>query len=185
MTKPFKTQPKAIRDQCKSDRERLFDEFVVARYQALRRTAYLLCGDWHQAEDLVQIALEKVFASWHRMRDPGAVDTYTRRVMIRGFLDTKRLRSSREFPTATLPDPPDAPGHDADSARRLALLAALGRVSPGYRAVLVLRYWEDQSVEETAALLGRSSTAIRSAASRGLDQLRTILGESLIDIAHS
>ncbi|MGW9208828.1 SigE family RNA polymerase sigma factor [Embleya sp. NPDC055664] len=166
----------------RQERERMFDEFVAARYQALRRTAYLLCGDWHQAEDLVQNALEKVFASWHRMRDPGAVDAYTRRVMVRGFVDGKRLRGSREFPAATVPDGSAVP---EDSARRLALLAALGKVSPGYRAVLVLRYWEDQSIEETAAILGRSSSAVRSAASRGLDQLRAILGESVTDIAHA
>ncbi|MYS87494.1 SigE family RNA polymerase sigma factor [Embleya scabrispora] len=162
------------------EKERLFDEFVTARYHALRRTAYLLCGDWHQAEDLVQTALTKVYATWHRMRDTDAVDSYTRRVLVRGFIDTKRLHSGREVLSEAFPD---AAATDVDSARRLALLSALGQVSPVYRAVLVLRYWEDQSVEETSALLGRSSSAVRSAASRGLEQLRAILGDSVHDIA--
>ncbi|WP_331767559.1 SigE family RNA polymerase sigma factor [Embleya sp. NBC_00896] len=166
----------------KPEKERLFDEYVAARYPALRRTAYLLCGDWHQAEDLVQNALERVYSTWHKMRDPGAVDTYTRRVMVRGFVDGKRLRASRELPSAEVPD---AASPGPDSARRLALLAALGQVTPVYRAALVLRYWEDQSVEETAALLGRSSSAVRSASSRGLEQLRAILGDSVHEIARS
>lgn len=165
------------------EKERLFDEFVTTRYHALRRTAYLLCGDWHQAEDLVQTALTKVYATWHWMRDTDAVHSYTRRVMIRGFIDAKRLRSGREVVSDSIPD--TTATADVDSARRLALLTALGQVTPVYRAVLVLRYWEDQSVEETSALLGRSSSAVRSATSRGLDQLRAILGDSLQDIARS
>ncbi|MDI2125936.1 SigE family RNA polymerase sigma factor [Yinghuangia seranimata] len=165
--------------------ERQFEEFVAARSRPLLRTAYLLCGDWHLAEDLVQTALAKLYAVWHRVHDTESVEAYTRRVLVRVYVDTRRKRSSQELPSADIPDPGVPPGAGEDSARRLALLAALARVTPVYRAVLVLRFWEDQSVEETAALLGKSSAAVRSATTRGLEQLRRVLGESVHDIARA
>jgi len=162
------------------DRESLFDEFVSARYGALRRTAYLLCGDWHLAEDLVQSVLIKMYARWPRLRNPETAGAYARTTLVRTYIDSRRRMASRELAGTELPETA-APGTDPD--RRVALLAALAQVSPAYRAVLVLRYWEDQSVEEAAAILNRSSGTVRSDAHRGLAQLRSILGDSLSEIA--
>jgi RNA polymerase sigma-70 factor (sigma-E family) len=162
------------------ERERLFEQFAAARYGALRRTGYLLCGDWHLAEDLVQSTLIKVYGRWPRLRDPDTAGGYARTTLVRTFVDGRRRRSAGEVASA---EPPETAAVRADPDRRLALLAALAQVSPGYRAVLVLRYWEDQSVEECAAILNRSSGTVRSDAHRGLAQLRTILGDSVQEIA--
>lgn len=164
------------------EREAAFTAYATTRYGALRRTGYLLCGDWHAAEDLVQITLGKVYAKWHRIRDPAAVHAYARQVLVRAYVDQTRRRGHGEIPVAELPD---APAHGVDTDRRLALLAALAQVSPGYRAVLVLRFWEDQSIEQTCELLGKSSSAVRSATTRGLEQLRGILGPALADLAYA
>ncbi|WP_380284855.1 SigE family RNA polymerase sigma factor [Kitasatospora purpeofusca] len=172
------------------DQERTFDEFVAGRYAALRRTGYLLCGDWHLAEDLVQTTLVKLYARWPRLREPEAAYGYARTTLVRAYIDTRRRRGSHEL---TAPEPAllvedgrnggRAAGPQADPERRLALLTALARVSPAYRAVLVLRFWEDQSIESTAAALRQSSGAVKSATNRGLTQLRAILGDSVHEIA--
>lgn len=163
------------------EQESAFDAFVVARGGALRRTAYLLCGDWHQAEDLVQTALAKVYVRWHRIRDPDAVHAYVRQIVARAFMDMYRKRSSREQPIGEIPEVTQS--RDGDPDTRLALLAALAQVSPGCRAVLVLRFWEDLSIEQTAQLLGRKSGSVRASTTRGLEQLRTILGDHVFELA--
>ncbi|MFB8237252.1 sigma-70 family RNA polymerase sigma factor [Kitasatospora purpeofusca] len=172
------------------EHERLFDEFVAGRYAALRRTGYLLCGDWHLAEDLVQTTLVKLYARWSRLQAPEAAYGYARTTLVRTYLDIRRRRGSQELasadPAVLLEDGRDDGRRDAapaDPERRLALLAALARVSPAYRAVLVLRFWEDQSIESTAAALRQSTGAVKSATNRGLAQLRGILGDSVHEIA--
>ncbi|MFB7471211.1 sigma-70 family RNA polymerase sigma factor [Kitasatospora sp. NPDC056184] len=172
------------------DQERTFDEFVAGRYAALRRTGYLLCGDWHLAEDLVQTTLVKLYARWSRLREPEAAYGYARTTLVRAYIDTRRRRGSHEL---TAPEPAllvedgrngeRSAGAQPDPERRLALLAALAQVSPAYRAVLVLRFWEDQSIESTAAALRQSAGAVKSATNRGLTQLRAILGDSVHEIA--
>ncbi|WP_327676482.1 sigma factor [Kitasatospora sp. NBC_00458] len=175
------------------EQERSFDEFVAGRYTALRRTGYLLCGDWHLAEDLVQTALVKLYARWPRLREPEAAYGYARTTLVRAYIDTRRRRGSHEVAS---PDPGALLEGGADGSRdggrtwvqpapdrRLALLAALAQVTPAYRAVLVLRFWEDQSIESAAATLRQSTGAVKSATSRGLVQLRAILGESVHEIA--
>ncbi|KQV13538.1 SigE family RNA polymerase sigma factor [Kitasatospora sp. Root107] len=156
-----------------------FEEFAALRYPGLRRTAYLLCGDWHSAEDLVQGALVKLYARWHRLRDPRSAAAYARTVIVRAHIDTRRLRSSTEV---TTPDLPEQPTVSPDSDRQLVLLAALAELRPQYRAVLVLRYWEDQSVAETARILGLREGTVRSDSHRALAQLRAVLGEASHDI---
>lgn len=160
-----------------------FDAFVLARGAALRRTAYLLCGDWHTAEDLVQTTFTKVYMRWNRIRAAGARHEYARQVLVRTYIDTTRKLSYGEAPTGALPDTPARSAGDPDT--RMSLMAALAQVSPAYRAVLVLRFWEDQSIEQTAALLGRKSGAVRSSTSRGLEQLRAILGDQLAELTYS
>ncbi|MEV7771762.1 SigE family RNA polymerase sigma factor [Kitasatospora sp. NPDC086791] len=170
------------------EQEQSFDEFVSGRYAALRRTGYLLCGDWHLAEDLAQTTLVKLYARWNRLRDPESAAGYARTTLVRTYIDTRRLRRSHELPSPDLPEPPATgprAAAPADPARRLALLAALAQVSPAYRAALVLRFWEDQSVEATAAALRQSPGTVKSNTSRGLAQLRVILGDSLLEIAAS
>ncbi|WP_331773028.1 SigE family RNA polymerase sigma factor (plasmid) [Embleya sp. NBC_00888] len=157
-----------------------FDAFVVARGAALRRTAYLLCGDWHAAEDLVQTTLTSVYIRWKRIREPGARGEYARKVLIRAYIDTTRKKSNDEAPIANFPDMPTV--RDGDPDVRVALMAALAQVSPGYRALLVLRFWEDQSIEQTAALVGRSPSAVRSGTARGLVRLRALLGDELAEL---
>jgi RNA polymerase sigma-70 factor (sigma-E family) len=157
------------------DRDRAFAEYFAARSDAMRGTAYLLCGDWHRAEDLTQLAFTKLYLAWERVSRHDVLDGYTRRTLVRTFLDERRRGwFRRELVT-------DAPPERADPARgraeeRLVLLDALREVPPRQRAVLVLRYWEDLSVEETAELLGCSTGTVKSQASRGLDALRSALG---------
>lgn len=151
-----------------------FDEFARSRQARLRRAAYLLCGDWHLAEDLTQTALAKLYAVWRQVR-MDSPDSYARKVLFRTFVDETRRRRWWERPSAQQYDVA-AQAHDPDL--RLTLLAALRQVPARSRAVLVLRFWEDQSVEATAAALGCSTGTVKSQTSRGLATLRRILGDT-------
>ncbi|MFF7459164.1 SigE family RNA polymerase sigma factor [Kitasatospora sp. NPDC008115] len=164
-----------------------FLELVSGHTGRLYRSACLLTGgDTHRAEDLVQEALGRMYVLWrrkawtggrHRIDNPAA---YAHTVMVRVFLAQKRRRSSDERPTDRLPD---AMGREQDGALRLTLLDALAGLSVQDRAVLVLRYWEDRSVEETAEALRLSSGAVRTRTSRALARLRARLGDSLAELA--
>ena len=163
-----------------SDEEREFGDYVVARSRRLREFAYLLCGDWHEAEDAVQTALTKLFLAWRRVRDRDAMDPYVRRIIVRVIVDQRRLARFRR--EASWADPPDGRPVDdpADATpERLAVLRALAGVAPRQRAVLVLRFWEDQSVEQVAELLGCSTGTVKSQTARGLQTLRDRLSHQL------
>jgi RNA polymerase sigma-70 factor (sigma-E family) len=164
-------------DQAVRDQE--FTEFAMARAEKLRRTAFLMCGDWHRAQDLTQIALAKAYAAWHRIHGDGAVEAYVRQIIVREYLSQQRRRSWHERPARELPDQA-LDGGQEQTELRLSLLAALARLSPKRRAVVVLRYWEDRSVEETAAVLRTSRSAVKSATVRALADLRVLLGEDLL-----
>ncbi len=151
-----------------------YEAFVAARAAALRRTAYLICGDWHQAEDIVQTALTKLYLAWRRVEKRDGIDAYARQIVVRCALDEQRRGWRREHPTAVLPE---LPVRDGASDDRDVLLAALAAVPTQQRAALVLRYWEDLSIGETARVLGISEGAVKSATSRGLDNLRRALPE--------
>ncbi|MFE6872048.1 SigE family RNA polymerase sigma factor [Kitasatospora sp. NPDC057692] len=155
-----------------------FEAFAHARGQHLFRTALLLCGDWHLAEDLTQTTLAKLYAAWPKVRRADSQDAYARGVLVRTYLSHRRLRRSGERPAfGDLPEPPGSTAPAAgDPALRVTLLAALAELPRRDRAVLVLRYWEDRSVEETAAELGVSPGAVRSQALRALGRLRGVLG---------
>ncbi|MBS2537617.1 SigE family RNA polymerase sigma factor [Catenulispora sp. NF23] len=158
-----------------------FSELVAARSHTLRRTAYLMCGDWHQAEDLTQIAFIKLHAAWGRVRRREDLDAYLRKTLLRACIDEKRhARWRREFPGSDdLPDRPAADrAPDQAAADRDLLVAALRTLPPGQRAVLVLRFWEDQSVEEAARLLGCSAGTVKSQTARGLAALRVEIASS-------
>ena len=124
-----------------STRDDEFGEYFDARVAVMRRTAYLLCGDWHRAEDLVQSALVKLYVAWPRLRRAGVIDAYARQILVRTAIDDSRRRfRRRETPAAALPEVPvdDRSVEDEVDVRR-----ALAELPPGQRAAVVLRYWED------------------------------------------
>ncbi len=150
-----------------------FSEYFAARAHALRATAYLLCGDWHRAEDITQVAMTKLYLAWPRLRQVG-LDAYARKVVVRTFLaENRRLWRKREHLTH---EPPELPASFGDTEQRLLVQSALASVPPRQRAVLVLRYWNDLSVEETAEALGCSAGTVKSQAARGVAALRRRLG---------
>lgn len=163
-------------------------EFAQARTRSLYRSAWLLTGgDTHLAEDLVQETLSRMYVVWGRGSDKlGNPAAYSQTVLVRNFLMHRRRRSTAtERLTA---EPPEfgrqqpAAGGTGDVALRMMLLDALARLSPKDRAVLVLRYWEDRSVDETAEAMNASSGAIRTRTVRALDRLRAELGEQAADL---
>jgi len=168
------------------------DEFVTwvaARAPALRRTAYLLCGDWHTAEDLTQEACARLYTRWSRLERRDALDAYARTVLTRLWLDRRRLRSSDEAPVGDpaagdRPDLEDAAQMDQQVAERLDLVAALETLSPRHRAVLVLRFWEDLPVTAVAQVLGLPEGTVKSSTARALEALRDELAARglLIDV---
>lgn len=164
----------------KRRRETEFVAYYEARAAAVRKTAYVLCGDWHLAEDLTQTAFTKLYQAWHRLERHDALDAYVRQTLVNAFLDERRRPWRREYaigPQSPLFDRP-VPADDRGADREI-LLDALGRIPKRRRAVVVLRYWEDLSVEQVALLLDCSPGTVRSQASRGLADLRTALGDQL------
>jgi len=150
--------------------ERDFAEFYTSRFELSRRTAYALCGDWVEAEELAQHAFVRVYARWSRVAR-GNAEGYLHTVLTRLFLDTRRRGRARERLVA---DTPERPQH-ADTARvddRQSLLAALQEVSPRQRATLVLRIVHDLSVVEVAGILGCSTGTVKSQQARGMQALR-------------
>jgi RNA polymerase sigma-70 factor (sigma-E family) len=150
-------------------KEQDFRDLYVGRAPALRRTAFVLCGDWHVAEDLVQVTFEKVYASWSRLRDPEAV---LRRTLLRCWVDETRRPHRRERPVEQLPE------HPAEPRVRESLEQALAAVPPRQRACLVLRFYDDLSVAETARLLGCTQGTVKSQTSRGLEALRAAMPDT-------
>ena len=147
-----------------------FTEFVHANGARLHRTVVLLAvGDPHLAEDLLQTTYTRLFASWRRVSRAGNPAGYARTTLTNVFLSHRRVRRNHELPTDLLPD---EPSYDVAPDGRLDLTAALGLLSPTDRTILVLRYWEDRSVAETASELGLTELAVRSRASRALARLR-------------
>lgn len=154
-----------------------FVEFARTCRSSLRHTAYLLTADWHASDDLVQSTLIKVYVAWPKIRQevPAA---YARRVLLRAFLDGRRRRSSTEVATHVLADPIGPPEHDE---RRLDLLAALSALPDSQRAVVVLRFYQDLSVEQTADVLGVTQGTVKSQTSKATSHLREALGQRYLE----
>jgi RNA polymerase sigma-70 factor (sigma-E family) len=134
-----------------------FEEYFAARRDAVRRTAYLLCGDWYWADDLTQTAFLRLAASWHRVRDPMALDAFVRTCLVRAYLaDTRRVWRRRERTRAELPDVAGADDDAENTTHRMVFAAALRRLGPRQRAVLVCRYYQGLDVAATAEALGCS-----------------------------
>lgn len=149
-----------------------FEEFVASRGGALWRSAWLLTGDGHLAEDLVQTALAKAWPHYDRVGS--GFEPYVRRVMFTTYAAWWRRRWNGERPTDELPDHA-ALAEDLDGRRDL--VAALAHLSKGQRAVVVLRYFEDLTEAQAAETLGISVGTVKSQASRALRTLREILEE--------
>ena len=149
-----------------------FDEFVRTRSASLLRAAFLLTGDQHQAEDLVQSALARTLRAWYRLEREENVEAYTRKTMYHLQVGWWR-RKSRERRANRLVDRHESVADASDEvARRLALKAALRRLTSKQRAVLVLRFYEDRSVAETAELLDCSQGTVKSQTVKALALLR-------------
>jgi RNA polymerase sigma-70 factor (sigma-E family) len=151
-----------------------YREYVAGRMDQLRRTAYLLCGDWHTADDLVSTALVKLLRHWRRVSTMDNIDAYIRRMLLRAWLDERRRPWRREHPHAVLPE--SAAVAEADVGERMAVLKLLNELPARRRAVLVLRFFCDLSVEETAEALGCATGTVKSQTARALDTLRARLG---------
>jgi RNA polymerase sigma-70 factor (sigma-E family) len=166
-------------DDSGSSRDQEFEEFAQARAAQLYRSAWLLCGSHHQAEDLVQETLAKVYARWRRpfgrIDNPAA---YAQTTLTRTFLGGRRRRSNDEMSYADVPDRAVAdPAAGADV--RLALHEVLAGLPAPDRVVLVLRYLEDLSVDEVAARMGVSPGAVRNRSMRALERIRGLVDDSL------
>lgn len=152
-------------------------EFATVQGPRLRRTAYLLCGDWHEAADLTQTTLAKMFVVWRRVATDEKVYAYAHRTLVNAYLATKRRRSSGERPSA---DMPEAASTGTDAELRMVMLAALATLAPKVRAIIVFRYWADLPITEVARLMGCRNGTVKSESARGLAKLRSLLGDSLI-----
>lgn len=148
-----------------------FVAFVTTRGGALFRTAALLTGDRHAGQDLLQTTLTKTFLSWRRIRDPGAAEAFARTTMVRTFVSSRRRRWRNERAVADVPDV-TAGDHAGEVAERDRLRRAMALLPPGQRAVLVLRFFDDLSVDQTAVLLDCSQGTVKSQTSRALQSLR-------------
>jgi len=165
-----------------ADIEREFQAFVAQRSPALLRTAYLLGGDWATAEDLLQIALTKTFVAWQRLGAIDAVEPYARRVLVNTATSWWRRRWHGERPTEVLPDRP-GPDWVDERIERDRLWRHVTALPARQRAVLVLRFYEDQSELETARLLDISVGTVKSQCARALATLRRRLAEDGIEPA--
>jgi RNA polymerase sigma-70 factor (sigma-E family) len=148
--------------------EAAFREYVAARMERLRRTAFLYCRDWHTADDLVSTTLVKLYECWQRAQRADSLDAYVYGILAHAWLDERRRPWRREHAVPELPDR----GLTGDAGPDTDLLALLASLPRGRRACLVLRYYCDLSVEQTAEILGISPGTVKSQTARGLDMLR-------------
>ncbi|MFG2947600.1 SigE family RNA polymerase sigma factor [Streptomyces adustus] len=164
----------------KSVRDEEFQAFVTGRWPRLMRTAFLLTGEQHAAEDLVQSTLEKTFVAWRRVGSADDPEAYVRRVMINAHARRHR-RKLREF---LAPRDDSGLAHEiADTGDRIsqaddrnALLKALVQLPPRQRQAVVLRYWEDLTESQAAEAMGCSVGAVKSNAAKGIAKLRAVPG---------
>lgn len=158
-----------------------FRDWMAVRSPSLRRKAFLLCGDWPAADDLVQDVLVAMYPRWPRIVRGGRVDAYANRVLFGKLVDARRRPWRRERPVGTVPD-----AEDSGSERAIAaidecdgpLMAALAALPVSQRTVLVLRFTDDLSIEGIAKVMGIPTGTVKSRLSRGTETLRTRLYSS-------
>ncbi|MGL5809067.1 MAG: SigE family RNA polymerase sigma factor [Nocardioides sp.] len=157
----------------RSRRDELFTEFVAARRTHLRRIAYAICGDWHQADDLLQAALLKLYVAWPRVRRDGREEAYVRQILVRVNIDEHRRPWRRR-------EQPGLDGHDRaagvpDVTERSSLFEAIQQLPISQRKVVVLRHWLGLSVAETAAELDVAEGTVKAHSARALERLNHAL----------
>jgi RNA polymerase sigma-70 factor (sigma-E family) len=155
------------------------DEYVASRHRRLLRSAFLLCGDAHEADDLVQSTLVKVILARRRIDRIDSLDAYTRRTLYSTFISSRRRRWRSEQPHGELPE--QALAGPGDLELGVVVRTALRRLPTRQRAVLVLRFWEDLGVAETAQVLGIGQGTVKSHTARALASLRQTLGAAVAD----
>lgn len=156
--------------------EQQFAAYAATAGPELRRTAYLMCGDWHRAEDAAQDALVRLYGAWPRISRGSGLRTYARRTVVSTVLDQAKRpwRRERSVDHASL-EPVGVPDGAGGHAERDHVMRALDRVPARQRACVVLRYYDDLSVTAVAEVLGVSEGTVKSQTARGLDALRTAL----------
>jgi len=171
----------------KPDRDAAFTEYVSARQTWLRRVAYLLCGDWHRADDLVQSSITKLYTQWHRASRADNLDGYARRTLVNTYLNEQRSGWAKwtilhRFGGGSAAGPEPIPATAGDLDLGLDLKEALSQLPPRQRATVVLRFYCDLSIEQTAQMMGCSTGNVKSQSSRGLATLRNLLDPNLIPV---
>jgi RNA polymerase sigma-70 factor (sigma-E family) len=147
----------------------------------LRRVAYLLCQDWAGADDLVQSAITRLYLHWGKARNAASIDAYTRTILVRIFISERRSGWYRRVLLVEAHH--DAPGRYFDHDARLDVRAALATLPPRQRATLVLRFFCDLSVDETARELGCTAGTVKSQTAKGLEAMRRALGPIMAEEA--
>jgi len=154
-----------------------FTDYVTTRAGWLRKVAYLLCGDWHRADDLVQTAITRLYANWPRAARADNLDGYARRTLVNAFLAEQRTSWWRRVDLRGADHEGPAPGSDVEAA--LDLRAALDRLPARQRATVVLRYFGDLPVADTARALGCSEGTVKSQTAKAVETLRELLGDPI------
>ena len=157
----------------KPRRDTEFTEFVAARMPALRRIAYLLCQDWHRADDLVQIAITRLYANWHRASVMDHTEAYVRTILVRQYLSERRSGWARRVSLDGVV--PEQAGAQPDRDAALDIRAALAGLPPRQRATIVLRFYCDLTVDQAADVLGCTPGTVKSQTAKGLAALRQTL----------
>ena len=152
------------------DDDRDYTDYAAGAMPWLRRFAFLLCQDWHRADDLVQTAATQLYVHWKKASRVEHLDAYTRKILINTYLAEQRTSWWKRVTPQR--DPGDGPAAESDLDAAMDVRRALADLPPRQRAAVVLRYYGGLSVDETAAALGCSSTNVRSQTSRGLARLR-------------
>ena len=155
------------------DHERDYVQYVTSRLPRLHRTAYLLCGDGSRADDVVQATLTSLYVSWKRAAGADNLDAYVHRMLVRRYLDERRRLWSRVLLGDRVPEVAGVASSGFEE--RDELMTALRSLPRRQRAVVVLRFFDDLSVQQTAEALGCSTGNVKSQCARGLQALRKVL----------
>ena len=150
-----------------------FADYIAARLPALRRLAFLLCQDWHRADDLAQAAAIKAYTHWARAARADNTNAYVNAILVREFLHERRSGWARRV---SLTDAPETAASQADHDSSLDLRSAVAALPPRQRAVLVLRFYCDLNVYQTAEALGCTHGTVKSQTAKALDALRRAMG---------
>ena len=153
-----------------------FTTFAAAAGRRLRGSAYGMCRDWHLAQDLTQVTLAKLYVGWQHASRADNVEAYAQTTLLHAYLDHRRRRSSGERASALPADALTSAVHRDSADLRLTMLDALDRLPARDRAILILRFWEDCSVQRVAAVLDIPVAVVKTQTRRSLAKLRELLG---------